>query len=253
VRKPRQLSRTVRPLAPQTVEAIRRQLSIRDATLVSVLAYAGLRPGEALALRWSSIRKRTLLIEGSVSYGREKSTKTNATRSVRLLAPLKQDLAEWRLACGRPGEDALIFARPDGDAWRNDDYRNWRKRAYVPAAKAAGLNAPRPYDLRHSFVSLLINEGVSIVEVARQAGHSPEECLRTYAHTFEEFDPADRQPAEAVIAAARSPKGDSDVGVLYARADEAPAEKEGFGSTEPSRRRDSNPRPPLYESGALAN
>jgi site-specific recombinase XerD len=31
VRKPRQLSRTVRPLAPQTVEAIRRQLSLRDA------------------------------------------------------------------------------------------------------------------------------------------------------------------------------------------------------------------------------
>jgi hypothetical protein len=47
--------------------------------------------------------------------------------------------------------------------------------------------------------------------VARQAGHSPEECLRTYAHTFVEFDPADRQPAEAVIVAARSPKGDSDV------------------------------------------
>ena len=44
VRKPRQLSRTVRPLAPQTVEAIRRRLSLRDATLVSVLAYAGLRP-----------------------------------------------------------------------------------------------------------------------------------------------------------------------------------------------------------------
>jgi hypothetical protein len=56
-----------------------------------------------------------------------------------------------------------------------------------------------------------IHEGMSIVEVAREAGHSPEECLRTYAHTFEEFDPADRQPAEAVIAAARRPKGDSDV------------------------------------------
>jgi hypothetical protein len=109
------------------------------------------------------------------------------------------------------------------------------------------------HDLRHSFVSLPINEGVSIVGVARQAGHSPEECLRTYAHTFEEFDPADRQPAEAVIAAARSPKGDSDVRVLYARADETRTETQGFGSTEPSRRRDSNPRPPLYESGALAN
>ena len=85
----------------------------------------------------------------------------------------------------------------------------------MPAAKAAaGLNAPRPYDLRHSFASLLIDEGVSIVEVARRAGHPPEECPFTQAHTLEGFDPADRQLAEAVIAAARSPKGDPDVRVL---------------------------------------
>jgi hypothetical protein len=45
---------------------------------------------------------------------------------------------------------------------------------------------PLPYDLRHSFVSLLINEGMSIVEVARPPGHSPEDWLRTDAHTFEE-------------------------------------------------------------------
>ena len=122
----------------------------------------------------------------------------------------------------------------------------------MPAAKEAGLKEPRPYDLRHSIVSLLINEGVSIVEVARQAGHSPEECLRTYAHTFEEFDPADRQPAEAMISAARGAKGGSDVRVLYARASTRHAAEPGFGSMTGSRRGDSNPRPPLYESGALA-
>ena len=42
----------VRPLAPSTIEAMRAAASARDAALVSVLAYAGLRPGEALALRW---------------------------------------------------------------------------------------------------------------------------------------------------------------------------------------------------------
>jgi hypothetical protein len=81
------------------------------------------------------------------ALGREKAT--NATRSVRLLAPLRQDLAEWRLACGRPGEDAFLFPRGDGDPWRDDDDRNWRKRTFRPAALAAGLKQPRPYDLRH--------------------------------------------------------------------------------------------------------
>ena len=55
VAKPRAGStRLVQPLSPETVEAMRNHLigtgHLRDATLISVLAYAGLRPGEALAL-----------------------------------------------------------------------------------------------------------------------------------------------------------------------------------------------------------
>jgi integrase len=173
VKKPRQRSsRRVRPLAPDAVEGLRARLGVRDATLVAVLAYAGLRPSETLALRWAHVRERTLLIEGAVVLGEERDTKTRRARTVRLLSPLAQDLREWRLASGRPDEGDLAFPRPDGGPWRDTDYRNWRKRAFTPAAADAGL-ALRPYDLRHSFVSLLIREGQSIVEVARQAGHSP--------------------------------------------------------------------------------
>jgi len=67
-----------------------------------------------------------------------------------------------------------------------------------------GLPTGHAYDLRHSFVSLLIHEGQSILEVAPQAGHSSQTCLRDYGHLFDEFDPAKREPAEAVIAAARA-------------------------------------------------
>lgn len=40
---------------PRQVEALRTVLGPRHAAVVSVLAYVGLRPGEALALRWSDI------------------------------------------------------------------------------------------------------------------------------------------------------------------------------------------------------
>ena len=67
------------------------------------------------------------------------------------------------------------------------------------------IGAPvRPYDLRHSFVSLLINEGVSIAEVARQAGHSPQTCWSTYTHVFDEFDPEHRFGRGADQASARA-------------------------------------------------
>jgi integrase len=203
IRKPTQArARTVRPLAPIVVEQLRSELADRDAVLVSVLAYAGVRPGEALALRWGDLRERTILVERSLALGELKGTKTNKSRSVRLLAPLAADPKEYRFACGRPGDGQLLFPRRDGAPWTDFDWRNWRRRVFTPAATRAGL-AVRPYDLRHSFVSLLIAEGASIVEVARQAGHSPAVALNVYGHVIEELEGGERRSAEAVIREAR--------------------------------------------------
>jgi integrase len=75
VRKPRQgRQRAIDPFAPEDIERLRPVLlddgDHRSATLVSVLAYAGLRPGEALGLEWRHVRDQTLLIEQAVSDGR---------------------------------------------------------------------------------------------------------------------------------------------------------------------------------------
>lgn len=199
-------ARSIVVLSPERVEAIRDALlragRPRDATLVSLLAYAGVRPGEALALPWEHVRSRTLLIDRAASMGRIETTKTGRRRTVTLLEPLAHDLAEWRLHAGRPDE-GLVFPTRRGAPWSPDDWRNWRNRIYTPAAKAAGIEKPRPYDLRHSFVSLLIAEGHNVVEVARQAGHSPNMALDTYAHVFEEFDPGERINATDRIRTAR--------------------------------------------------
>jgi hypothetical protein len=127
VRKPpSRRKREVKVLPPGMIEGLRAQVPLRDAVLVSVLAYAGLRPGEALALCWRHIGERTITVEGSVSFGELKETKTNSSRTVRLLAPLARDLAEWRMAQGRFGNDELLFPRADGKPWTRDDWNNWR-------------------------------------------------------------------------------------------------------------------------------
>jgi hypothetical protein len=59
---------------------------------------------------------------------------------------------------------------------------------------------------RSSFATLLIHEGRTIVDVARQLGHSANTCLKDYAGVFEEFDPAQRVTADEAIASARSAK-----------------------------------------------
>jgi integrase len=194
----------VRPLAPATIEAMRAASSPQDATLLSVLAYAGLRPGEALALRWGDVRERTLLVERSLSLGAEKGTKTGVHRTVRLLAPLAADLRERRMRSGRPGDRTLIFPAYDRKPWSEPAYQSWRRRAFKRAMTAAGIERARPYDLRHSFASLLLHEGRSVIYVARQLGHDARLTLDTYGHVIDELDGQPHLDAQDAILAARS-------------------------------------------------
>ena len=63
---------------------------------------------------------------------------------------------------GPSGHDrALIFASDAGRPWTPPAYQSWRRRAFRRAYLAAGLEHARPYDLRHSFASLLLHEGLT--------------------------------------------------------------------------------------------
>lgn len=180
---------------PAQVEAIRRHFQATgrpgDAALISLIAYAGLRPQEALALRWADVGKRVLHVF---------APKTSRHRRVGLEPFVAADLREWEL---RSDPSGPIFPRArDGAQWRETDYRNWRRRFFRPAAGAAGLlewdgtawrGSFRPYELRHFRASYLIALGWSVTDVAAELGHSPETCLQNYAHVFEdrpEGDPA---------------------------------------------------------------
>ncbi|PZS15171.1 MAG: hypothetical protein DLM64_00280 [Solirubrobacterales bacterium] len=237
VRAPKSSQRdAVRPLAPVTVEAIRHalldpparevapslpgqrerrryelprpgtpQTRQRDALIVSLVAYAGLRPGELRALRLGDVRENTILVQRAANPdGSVKATKTDKHRTVRLLAPLAQELREYQLAIGRPPDTTLVLAGEDGRPWDKTAWQMWRCDRWAPACRAAGLDPePRPYDLRHSFASLLLAEGRQPLYAARQLGHSLAVLTTTYAHLFDEFEDAGRIDPEREIAQAR--------------------------------------------------
>ena len=153
------------------------------------------RPTPPLSI--SSVRSRTCCqVSASASPGRSPAyarTQTSVASRGR-----RRSSNHARIASTRSGASGATER-----VRRTDGLRTATRRIYVPAAKAAGIERPRPYDLRHSFVSLLIAEGHNVVEVARQAGHSPAMALGTYAHVFEEFDPAERVSAADRIRNAR--------------------------------------------------
>jgi integrase len=188
-------------IAPEKVEQIRSRLDAEGSALVSLLAYSGVRPGEALALSWSDVGEKTLRIEHATAPdGSLKATKTEAARNVVLLKPLADDLKAWkRQTNGSP----LVFDH-GGHGWTQDDWRNWRKRKFGAAAKAAGVSISRAYDLRHSIASLWLQEGISVVQVAAWLGNDPTVTYGTYAHVIAELNPRDRTSATRRITKARS-------------------------------------------------
>jgi integrase len=81
---------------------------------------------------------------------------------------------------GRPGPAAAIISTDVGEPWSESRFRSFRRHRWSKVAPGM-----RPYDLRHAYVSLMIQAGHTVVEVAKWAGHSPQVCLGTYAHLFD--------------------------------------------------------------------
>lgn len=155
-----------------------------------------------------------MLVQRSISLGEEADTETRRHRTLRLLAPLAADLRAWRMSTGRPDDGQLVFPGKDGQPWMQAAYQSWRRRAFHRAAQAAGLAHARPYDLRHSFASLLLHEGRSVIYVARQLGHDARLTLTRYGHVIDELEDSPRIEAEAAIAEARRQAGPSEPGAV---------------------------------------
>ena len=145
--------------------------------------------------------ERSLIVEHGRADGELKETKTGKIRTVGLLAPVSEDLAAWRMSSS--GSAGLVFPRPDGEVFRDTDYRNWRKRHFDPVAAAVEASHGTPYTLRHSFASLLVQAGWNPLEIAVEMGNSPEVVQRDYSHLFREFARGERVDPEATIVAAR--------------------------------------------------
>jgi integrase len=213
VRKPRyERKREPRILLPAEVEQIRTNLEkLRDRTLVSVLAYSGPRPEEVVfRLAWEDIGERAI---------RYRDQKRHRVRFTPLLVPLGEDLREWFLASGRPTAKAPVFPAHDDDFWDHDDWRNWRNRIWKgeqvrpandrrrnPRRPGAAPPDTRPRDLRSSYITLRVYEGVPLTTISKEVGTSVQMIEKHYAGVIENWDGHQVQ-AELQIRAARSSTG----------------------------------------------
>ncbi len=150
----------------------------------------GMRQGELLALQWGDIdfRGRFIEVRRAMSQRRLTTPKSGKVRQVDMSRELTQVLADLRGR--REVEEALEGRALDPRAWvftngvgSQIDRDNLVKRVFYPCLQKAGLRRIRFHDLRHTYASLLIQNGESLVYVKEQMGHhSIQVTVDTYGH-----------------------------------------------------------------------
>ena len=148
-------------LSPTEIERLAGLIDPRYRALVLTAGYTGARFGELAALRIGRegldlLRKRMTIratlteVRGHLEVGPPKTKAAN--RSVSLPRFIVDELAHH---LENHGGDH-VFTSPDGKALRRN---NFRRRVWLPAVKAAGLDGVRFHDLRHSHAAMLIAAG----------------------------------------------------------------------------------------------
>ena len=156
-------------------------------TLVLLLAYCGLRWGEAIGLRVEDLNllRRRIDITRSVTQVGAKfeigTPKSGKARSVAVPVFLVELLAKQAEGKAR---GALLFPGPAGD-WlrRPNSERGW----FIAAARKLGVEELTPHDLRHTAASLAVAAGANVKAVQRMLGHeSAALTLDVYADLFDD-------------------------------------------------------------------
>ena len=171
-----------------TAEQVDRLLEvIQKDTLWHDLFYTelttGLRRGELLGLKWSDIdlEKGDLRVQRQIGRidGKiiEMPLKTkNAYRTL----PLSADaISVLKMQKRKVGGSEWVFPSPTGDPLSPDSVLHMLQRAL----KRAGLLRIRFHDLRHTFATMALQNGVDVKTVSSMLGHySAGFTLDTYAH-----------------------------------------------------------------------
>ncbi len=191
VRLPRLPQSEPRILIPAEVERLVAAATPPHDLLIELLAYAGLRIGEAFALRRSCIdlAAATVTIAESLAEVSGRLTfvdpKNHQRRTLALPGFVVARLAEHLADLADDSPDALLFT---GRTGRPLHYSPWRRDRFDPARAAAGLPDVTPHDLRATHATW-VADSHGVMAAAQRLGHSNASVTtRHYARAVEGRD-----------------------------------------------------------------
>lgn len=164
-----------------------------------LLAFSGMRKGEAFALTWNDLNFITseIRINKALSRGKDnklyvKSTKTGIARTVKMdnetMAVLKiwkkkqkQDYLTLGFDTSQPKQ--LVFSNERNEYMQPSKTRKW----ILHVQNKYNLDTLTTHGLRHTHCSLLFESGAKLKEVQDRLGHSDvQTTMNTYTHVSPE-------------------------------------------------------------------
>ncbi|MGE7948178.1 tyrosine-type recombinase/integrase [Lysinibacillus sp. NPDC093688] len=179
----------------QFLTCLEQESNYKAFALFRLLAFSGMRKGEALALTWNDLIFTTneLRINKALSRGKDnqlyvKSTKTGVARTIKMDDKTLAILKEWKkkqkqdyliLGFNTMQPKQLVFSNEQNEYLQPTKTRKW----ILYVQKKYNLGTITTHGLRHTHCSLLFEAGASIKEVQDRLGHSDvQTTMNIYAH-----------------------------------------------------------------------
>lgn len=182
------------PLTAGELEKVLAAMPPNQKALFTCLAWTGARPDELFALRYRDVKfdRNEITINKGRVRGQEGTTKTRSSnRTIHMLSIVKETLLELKVS---PTQhvDGYIFLTKHGQPYNKHVDREWR----IALKKAAVRHRPA-YQLRHTFASLCLTNGLQPTWVAKMLGHSsPQITFKHYARFIDNADKLNEQRLE---------------------------------------------------------
>lgn len=184
------------------LDTTKEHATITGYTLTLLLAYTGMRIGEALGLKWGEVNFKTkeITVNCTRDYHGERSPKTsNSYRTIPVDDVLINQLIAYQKWCivtkfkyGSKLDKKTdhVFISQRGATQIYSEVMKITLRQTYEILKKENINITRisPHGLRHTHATILINNGVPPKTIADRLGNTVEMVYKVYGHSFKELE-----------------------------------------------------------------
>ncbi len=153
---------------------------------IVIMLYTGMRPGEIIALTWGDVdfTKKRIAVDKTILHGKVGDVKTQSSvRYVDIIPVLEKELQ--KLYKETSHQKYLLLSYFKKPFYSHDII----SKRFKELLKNIGIKERKLYNLRHTFASTMITQGINILWVSKMLGHKDISItLKIYTKFIKEDD-----------------------------------------------------------------